>query len=89
MNQTLNGNFFGKLNILPDGSIWDNPNFSKLGSVKDNFFELLLSVFDSKKSWFYIRNQEPCTHCLYQWICPPPSNYETIIGEANLCHVKL
>ncbi len=89
MNQTLNGNFFGKLNVLPDGSIWDNLNFPRLGSINGDFFELLLSVFDSKKSWFHIRNQEPCAHCLYQWICPPPSNYETIIGETNLCHVKL
>lgn len=88
MNQALNGNFFGKLEILPDGSVCDNPNFSKLGFIDDNFFELLLSVFKQNRPWFYIRNQEPCTRCLYQWICPPPSNYEIVIGCPNLCHVK-
>lgn len=87
MNQTLNGNFFGKLEILPDGSVWDNLNFSKLGFIDDDFFEILLSVFDLKKSWFYIRNQSPCTHCLHQWLCPPPSNYEIVMDKFNLCHI--
>ena len=22
-------------------------------------------------------------------LCPPPSNYETVIGKSNLCHVQL
>lgn len=87
MNQTLNGNFFGKLDILPDGSIWDNLNFSKIGFTTDDFFEMLLSVFDLSRSWFYIRNQSPCAHCLYQWLCPPPSNYEIVMDKCNLCHI--
>lgn len=88
MNQALNGNFFGKLEVLSDGTIWENLNFSKLGSIDDNFFELLLLTFNSNRAWFYNRKQEPCTKCLYQWLCPPPLNYELVIGCPNLCHIK-
>lgn len=88
INQALNGNFFGKLEILPDGSVWDNLNFQKVGFINDSFSKLLFSVFDNKKAWFYNRHQYPCTHCLYQWLCPPPSNYELVLNKPNLCHVK-
>ena len=85
MNQSLNGNFFGQLYVLPDGAIYDNLNFSRLGFVNDDFLEKLLSVFNSNRPWFYIRNQEPCNNCLYQWLCPPPSNYELVMHRPNLC----
>lgn len=26
--------------------------------------------------------------CIYQWLCPSPSNYELVIGQPNLCHIK-
>jgi hypothetical protein len=35
-----------------------------------------------------IRNQTPCDDCVYQWLCPSPSDYEIAISRPNLCHVK-
>lgn len=88
-NQALNTNFFGKLEILPDGSIWDNLNLNKIGKIEDDFWKLALRFFNEKGAWFYNRKQEPCSNCLYQWLCPSPSNYELVTGKTNLCHVEL
>lgn len=43
---------------------------------------------DINTAWRRIREEEPCNLCLYQYLCPSPSNYEAVIGKTNLCHVK-
>lgn len=87
-NQTLNTHFFGKLEIWPDGSVRDNPNFSKAGLIDTGFWELMLTVFHPDRAWFYNRKQQPCVRCLYQWLCPSPSNYELVMNKPNLCLIK-
>lgn len=84
-NQVINTNFFGKIEILPDGSIWDNLNFDRIGYINDNFWHIMKTIFSEDRAWFYCRKQSPCSHCIYQWLCPPPSNYELVIGKPNLC----
>ena len=49
--------------------------------------EIVYNEIEKGKSWLRIRNQFPCDNCVYQWICPSPSNYEIAIGRSNLCHV--
>lgn len=79
---------FGKIYILPNGNAFANLNHSVLGNIYvNNIYEIVQKEVDEGKSWFRIRNQAPCTDCIYQWICPPPSNYEIAIGRPNLCHV--
>lgn len=36
-------------------------------------------------AWRNIRDVKPCSDCLYQFICPSPSNYELVIGKSDLC----
>lgn len=88
INMTLNPNSFGKLFVLPDGQVYANVNNQPLGNVNSSIYELLFKEFSTGKSWFNIRNNAPCNKCLYNWICPPPSNYELAIGKPNLCHIK-
>ena len=87
MNKTLNGLFFGNIELLPDGSVWDNLNFEKIGLLHDDFADLMLAMYKEKGAWFYKREQYPCNKCLYQWLCPPPSNYELVMNKPNLCHI--
>lgn len=88
-NMTLNTTDFGKLTVLSNGDIQANPNFPKLGNVKtDTIRATILKELAQGKSWFRIRNQKPCSDCIYQWLCPPPSNYEIAIGRSNLCHLN-
>jgi pseudo-rSAM protein len=59
-------------------------------NLKDRFFEheIVHKEIDNGKSWFRIRNQAPCNDCVYQWLCPSPSDYEIAIGRQNLCHIN-
>jgi pseudo-rSAM protein len=87
--QAINIYDFGVINILPKGDTYANLNHPKLGNIEsDNIYEIVQKEIDEGLSWFRIRNQAPCTDCVYQWLCPPPSNYEIAIGKPNLCHVK-
>jgi pseudo-rSAM protein len=80
---------FGKINIMPNGNAYANLNHSILGNIdNDNIYEIVYKELKDGKSWFRIRNQSPCNDCIYQWLCPPPSNYEIEIGRPNLCHVN-
>jgi pseudo-rSAM protein len=87
--QAMNIYDFGKINIMPNGDAYANLNHPALGNIyTDNIYEIVHKEVEEGKSWLRIRNQAPCTDCVYQWLCPPPSNYEIAIGRSNLCHVK-
>ncbi|MDL2257344.1 TIGR04150 pseudo-rSAM protein [Bacteroidales bacterium OttesenSCG-928-I14] len=88
-NQKLNSNYFGKLYVLPGGSVKASMNTSVLGNIKNNsLLEIIYCELDRNTTWRQIRDKEPCSSCLYQFLCPPPSNYETVINKPNLCHIK-
>ncbi|MFZ5430208.1 MAG: TIGR04150 pseudo-rSAM protein [Bacteroidota bacterium] len=86
-HQALNTNDFGKLTIMPDGKVYANPYFPALGTIEDDIRELIYRELIEGKSWLRIRDMEPCCNCVYQWLCPSPSDYELAIGKPNLCHI--
>lgn len=86
-NMTVNSNFFGELILMPDNQIYTSFNSKPIGALGDEWCNILDSLSDS--SWFLTRNKmEPCSKCVFQYLCPPPSNYEIAIGKPNLCTVK-
>jgi pseudo-rSAM protein len=88
-NQKLNSNFFGFLFILPDRTVKANLNMQSVGNMKtDSILNLIYKEILDNTAWRKVRNMQPCNECCYQFICPPPSNYEIAIGKPNLCHVK-
>ena len=90
LNQAINIYDFGKLNILPNGDIYANIHFPALGNIKTHsIYDVVLKELEEGKSWLRIRNQAPCNNCIFQWLCPSPSDYEITIGRPNLCNVKL
>lgn len=89
IRKSMNTYDFGKLNIMPNGDVFANVNHPKLGNIYiDNIYDIVQKEIDEGKSWFRIRDQEPCNTCVFQWFCPSPSKYEIAIGQANLCNVK-
>lgn len=83
----LNTNYFGRLTILPDGSIYSNLNTFSLGSLEDSLYEIIFKELNEGKSWQNGRHKEPCTECRFRWLCPPISNYEFVVGQYNLCTI--
>jgi len=87
--QAVNIYDYGKINIMPNGDAYANLSHPPLGNIyTNNIYEIVHKEVEEGKSWFRIRNQAPCNDCVYQWLCPSPSNYEIQIGRFNLCHVK-
>jgi len=86
-HQVLNTNDFGKFTIFPDRKVYANINHPPLGLIAEPVNQMVFSEMDKGTSWRRIRDMEPCCNCVYQWLCPSPSNYEIAIGKPNLCHV--
>lgn len=88
-NQKLNANFFGTLYVLPDGSVKANMNTPVLGNISTNeLLDITYKELIDNTAWRTIRDSQPCNECIYHFFCPPPSDYERVIGRNNLCHVK-
>jgi pseudo-rSAM protein len=87
-HQVLNTNDFGKITITSDGKVYGNTYFPPLGTIENDVRMLLYQEMSYGTSWRRIRDMKPCTDCIYQWLCPSPSDYELAIGRPNLCHVK-
>ena len=85
--KTLNVNDFGKLHIMSDGVVFANVNHPPLGTIDDSIYNLIYQEIKKGISWKRIRNMKPCSDCIYQWLCPSPSNYELTIGQPNLCQI--
>jgi pseudo-rSAM protein len=86
-NQVLNSNFFGKLNIFSNGDVFANINMEKLGNINEHtLLQLISREMETNTIWRKIRDKEPCNNCLYQYLCPPLSNYEITLKKDNLCH---
>lgn len=83
-NQLINPLFFGQFYLLPDGKICADPNFPHLGSIFDPLDIILEGMMRDDSAWKYVRKMYPCSDCVYQWLCPPISNYEIAI-ESPLC----
>lgn len=87
-NQTVNINDFGKLIINCDGLVYANYNNPPIGNIiNNNINELVLRCLGDNNTWLRTRTMKPCSDCLYQWLCPSPSNYDYVIGKSNLCQI--
>lgn len=88
--QKLNTHFFGSLTVLANGEVYSNINNPSLGNVaNETMFDIINKEMTINTSWRKIRDLEPCTDCLYQYLCPSPSNYEAVMNRMNLCHIKI
>jgi pseudo-rSAM protein len=86
--QKLNTNFFGKIHLFPNGDIKAHPLKAVLGNYKqENLVKMLENEMITNTSWRIIRDKEPCNECIYQFLCPSPSDYEWVMGTNNLCHI--
>lgn len=88
-HQKMNTHYFGNIEILPNGDVLAHSLQGGIGNIyKENLLYLLEKELIEGKTWRKIRNEKPCTDCLYQFLCPSPSAYEQVIGKVNLCSVK-
>ena len=87
--QVLNTHDFGSLIIQADGKVFGNINLEQIGDIlEDDLPTILYQELNNGNSWLRIRKDAPCSNCIFQWLCPSPSNYELFVNRKNLCSVK-
>lgn len=88
-NQKMNRHYFGQFTIFPNGDVYANLNNKSVGNIHITpLNRLVYAEMVNGQSWLQIRDKEPCLNCVFRWLCPPPSNYESVLNQTNLCHVK-
>ena len=88
-HQIMNTNYFGKFYFAANGEVYADTNAAAIGTIQDDFSALVHNEMSSGTSWRKTRDREKsCNACLYKYLCPSPSGYETAIGKSNLCHVQ-
>jgi len=85
-HQLINLNFWGKLIILPNGDVYSDASKPKLGTTNDSLPLLITQELNTGTAWLRIRDCKPCDSCLYQWLCPSPSTFETL-SKHTLCKI--
>ncbi|WP_106828961.1 TIGR04150 pseudo-rSAM protein [Parabacteroides pacaensis] len=88
IRQTFNIYDFGRLRVTSGGEVFSNANYPFIGTIQDKISDVVIKEFEDGNAWFRIRDMKPCCNCVYQWLCPSPSNYELVIGKPNLCYIK-
>lgn len=86
IHQTLNVNSFGKIVIMPDGAVFSNVLQPSIGTINDSLYELILKELLENHSWRVVRHSRHCDNCIYQWLCPSPTNYEVLLGHNRVCN---
>lgn len=86
-HQALNTNDFGNLTITTDGKVYANVHQQSIGNIDEDIRILVYKEMSEGDSWLRVRDMAPCSNCVFQWLCPSPSDYELEIGKSNLCHI--
>lgn len=85
-NTKINSNLFGYMLITPDGEIYANEYSPKIGNIKERpILKCILSEIMSRSSWRHTRDFPKCQKCLFQYLCPPPISYETLLDIPDKC----
>ena len=75
----FNINNIGKLIIKSNGLCYANLNKQHVGTLDQPLSAIAEKEWQFGKSWRDIRKYKPCSSCIYQYLCPSPSNYEYVI----------
>ncbi|MCR5243742.1 MAG: hypothetical protein K6C37_03245 [Bacteroidales bacterium] len=85
-NRELNYSLFGELVIFPDGTIHLNQNTEVIGTISDDWVEMLNNALNKPNPWLMTRNKtKPCSNCIYRDLCPPIRNLELYLGNKLAC----
>ena len=85
-NRELNFSLFGELVIHPDGTVRLNENTDVIGTIEDDWTDMLNKALNKPNPWLMTRNKiEPCSYCIYRDLCPPIRNLELYMGDKLAC----
>ena len=90
-NKKLNSNFFGIIDIHPDGGVYAHGSKHCISNIGDSDFSLVdivIEEFKANRTWRLTRDLTNCKVCPYRFICPPVSIFELQSANIKMCHIK-
>lgn len=87
-HQLINTNRFGRLILSADGNIYTSLNSEPVGTIESDIFSLVDEQLKKGSAWRSIRNNDICDKCLFQWLCPSPSEYNEVLDQPNMCDLR-
>ena len=90
-NKKINSNFFGLIDVTPDGSVYAHGSKQSIGNVNDKGFSLVdvvIDEFKENRTWRLTRDYTKCKLCPYRFICPPVSIFEIQSNQIKMCHIN-
>lgn len=81
IHQLVNMNYWGCIVITPDGRVFADVNDVSIGDISHTLPKLVENELRLNTSWRRVRDYEPCSNCLFQWLCPSPSPFEKLTGQ--------
>ncbi len=85
INKNINKNFYGNLFIDPYGHIYTSYNLPSIGTYTSSIKQILKKAISPCQAWHLTRTSRTCTNCIYQWFCPPISDYELFLNKIKPC----
>ena len=80
-HQAINKFNFGRLYLLPDGTVRSLPDGPSLGEGSKPIYGPIIRELEENHAWRQTRRlMSPCKDCIYHDLCPSPSVYERILG---------
>ena len=70
---------------MPNKKIYSDINQPELGSICDSIYDLIIKELSCNYSWRWIRNNDSCQKCLYRYLCPSPTSYESVMNIKCIC----
>lgn len=90
-NKKINSNFFGLIDVTPDGSVYAHGSKHSIGNVNDEGFSLVdvvIDEFKENRTWRLTRDCTKCKLCPYRFVCPPVSIFEIQSNQIKMCHIN-
>lgn len=86
-HMAVNTGFFGSISIMPDGKVCaDSAAEIPIGCINDSVYALISAEMERNTAWRRTRDTlERCKKCIYRYLCPSPSAYETVMGLDCIC----
>jgi pseudo-rSAM protein len=84
----FNLNYFGKLIVDCDKKVYTSMNLDCLGEITspESFWSVLINAVKPSSGWRMLRKDvEGCKNCLFNFLCPPISDYEMVMHTNQLC----
>lgn len=84
----FNLNYFGKLIVDCDKKVYTSMNLNCLGEIisPESFWAVLINAVKPTSGWRLLRkDMKECKNCLFNFLCPPVSDYELVMNTNQLC----